>query len=63
MGTSRKDRSYDRNLMMPVVLTEAAIEYIHMNPVRRGLVKRAVDWKWSSASWYLLDPPCQHLPG
>jgi putative transposase len=40
---------------------EAAIEYIHMNPVRRGLVKRAVDWKWSSASWYLLNPPRQQL--
>lgn len=25
------------------------IEYIHMNPVRRGLVMRPEDWKWSSA--------------
>ncbi|HEX2475460.1 MAG TPA: hypothetical protein VHK01_11970 [Lacipirellulaceae bacterium] len=41
---------YDRNVTTPAVI-EAAIEYIHMNPVRRGLVKRAVDWKWSSASW------------
>jgi putative transposase len=53
---------YDRNLSTPDVI-EAAIEYIHMNPVRCGLVKRAVDWKWSSASWYLLDPPRQQLPG
>jgi putative transposase len=53
---------YDRNLTTPSVI-EAAIEYIHMNPVRRGLVKRAVDWKWSSASWYLLDPARQQLPG
>jgi REP-associated tyrosine transposase len=53
---------YDRNLTTPAVI-EAAIEYIHMNPVRRGLVKRAVDWKWSSASWYLLDSPRQQLPG
>jgi hypothetical protein len=52
----------DRNLTTPAVI-EAAIEYIHMNPVRRGLVKRAVDWKWSSASWYLLDPHGQQLPG
>jgi hypothetical protein len=29
-------------------MIEAAIEYIHMNPVHRGLVKRAIDWKWSS---------------
>jgi len=53
---------YDRNLSTPAVI-EAATEYIHMNPVRRGFVTRAVDWKWSSASWYLLDPPGQHLPG
>jgi putative transposase len=53
---------YDRNLTTPSVI-EAAIDYIHMNPVRRGLVKRAADWKWSSASWYLLDPPRQRPPG
>lgn len=53
---------YDRNLMTPAVI-EAAIEYIHMNPVRCGLVQRAVDWKWSSASWYLLDPSREQLPG
>jgi putative transposase len=28
------------------------IEYFHLNPVRRGLVKRAIDWEWSSARWY-----------
>jgi REP-associated tyrosine transposase len=53
---------YDRNLTTPAVI-EAAIDYIHMNPVRRGLVKRAADWKWSSASWYLLNPPRQQQPG
>jgi putative transposase len=26
-----------------------AIEYIHTNPVRRGLVRYATDWPWSSA--------------
>jgi hypothetical protein len=25
------------------------IEYIHSNPVRRGLVMRPEDWYWSSA--------------
>ena len=24
------------------------MEYIHLNPVRRGLVPRPEDWKWSS---------------
>jgi putative transposase len=28
------------------------IDYIHANPVRRGLVTRAEDWEWSSARWY-----------
>ena len=53
---------YDRNLSTTESI-EAAIEYIHMNSVRRGLVKRAIDWKWSSASWYLLVPPRQQRPG
>lgn len=53
---------YDRNLTTPAVI-EAAIDYQLMNPVRRGLVKRAIEWRWSSASWYLLDPPRQQLPG
>jgi putative transposase len=51
---------YDRNLNTPDSI-QAAIDYIHQNPVRRGLVSRAIDWKWSSASWYLLDPPRQQL--
>ena len=53
---------HDRNLSSPAVI-EAAIDYIHLNPVRRGFVQQAVDWKWSSASWYLLDPPRQQRPG
>ncbi len=28
------------------------VEYIHMNPVRRGLVKRAEEWKGSSVREY-----------
>ena len=28
------------------------IEYIHHNPVRRGLVGNPTDWLWSSAGWY-----------
>jgi REP-associated tyrosine transposase len=41
---------YDRNVWEPATLL-AMIEYIHNNPVRRGLVTRAEDWKWSSAGW------------
>ena len=28
------------------------LDYVHLNPVRAGLVQRAVDWQWSSARWY-----------
>ena len=28
------------------------VEYIHLNPVRRGLVGHARDWKWSSVPEY-----------
>jgi putative transposase len=43
---------YDRNVVEPQTLMKM-IDYIHMNPVRRGLVELAADWKWSSAAWYL----------
>jgi putative transposase len=42
---------YDRNVIDRVTLLRM-IEYIHHNPVRRGLVEKPTDWKWSSASWY-----------
>ncbi|MAT68955.1 MAG: hypothetical protein CMJ58_05470 [Planctomycetaceae bacterium] len=32
---------------------EEKLDYMHENPVRAGLVQRAVDWPWSSARWYL----------
>ena len=32
---------------------EEKLNYMHLNPVRRGLVACAVDWRWSSARWYL----------
>ena len=42
---------YDRNVFSEQPLHEK-IDYIHENPVRRGLVKLAADWKWSSARFY-----------
>jgi len=42
---------YDRNLDHPETVL-ASIDYIHNNPVRRGLVNRSIDWQWSSARWY-----------
>ena len=42
---------YDRNLQTEVSVL-AAIDYIHLNPVRRGLCEKAIEWRWSSARWY-----------
>jgi putative transposase len=42
---------YDWNLDRPETVL-AAIDYFHLNPVKRTLVKRATDWQWSSARWY-----------
>ena len=47
---------YDRNIDNGHTLAKE-IEYIHLNPVRRGLVERAEDWKWSSAAWQLGSAP------
>ena len=38
---------YDRNIVNRSVLAQA-IDYIHNNPVRAGLVKAPEEWKWSS---------------
>jgi hypothetical protein len=34
----------------------AKVRYIHLNPVRAGLCRRAEDWEWSSASDSLRQP-------
>jgi putative transposase len=47
----RAGGGYDRNVDNMETL-QSMIEYIHLNPVRRGLVARAIDWEWSSARWY-----------
>ena len=39
---------YDRNLRTVADIYEK-IEYVHNNPVRRGLVRCARDWPWSSS--------------
>jgi putative transposase len=42
---------YDRNITEPSTV-HACIDYLHENPVRRGLVATGVEWSWSSARWY-----------
>ena len=58
---SRKVGGYARNLFEadPV---EADVDYIHMNPVKAGLCKKVIDWKWSSAEFYLTGQRASHLP-
>jgi putative transposase len=42
---------YDRNVFDEHVAW-TCVEYMHANPVRRGLVEHPTDWPWSSARWY-----------
>lgn len=44
-------RFYDFNVFTAKKLFEK-LEYMHENPVKRGLVERAEDWRWSSWSHY-----------
>jgi putative transposase len=34
------------------------LQYIRRNPVKRGLVERAEDWKWGSFRHYALHEEC-----
>jgi len=34
---------------------EEKLNYMHLNPVRAGLVDKATDWQWSSARKYILN--------
>jgi putative transposase len=42
---------YDRNIAN-IKTAWAVVDYIHNNPVRRGLVQHSTEWAWSSARWY-----------
>lgn len=45
---------FDRNIReTPELLKE--IWYTHQNPVRRGLVRKAEDRRWSSVHWWMGD--------
>ncbi len=45
-------RYYDFNVWTKKKRVEK-LRYIHRNPVKRGLVKKAEDWEWSSFRHYL----------
>ena len=42
---------YDRNLISEQQVIQKA-GYIHLNPIRRGLLKLPHEWRWSSAGFY-----------
>jgi REP element-mobilizing transposase RayT len=50
-GEVWQPRFFDRALRTVKEYMET-VEYIHMNPVRRGLVRLAEEWKWSSVHEY-----------
>jgi len=50
-GELWQDRFFDRALRTVKEYNEK-VEYLHLNPVRAGLVIRAADWKWSSVLEY-----------
>ena len=52
--------AYDENVG-DVLALHAICDYIHENPVRRGLVARPEEWEWSSAR-YWLNPSLDALP-
>ena len=50
-------RYYDFNVWSEKKFIEK-VRYIHRNPVRRGLVARPDDWKWSSFRHYITGEDC-----
>ena len=50
-GMLWQPRFFDRALRT-VKEYNAKVEYIHLNPVKAGLVRRAEDWRWSSVHDY-----------
>jgi putative transposase len=51
-GLFWQPRFFDRALRTVKEYCEK-VEYIHLNPVRAGLVKRAEEWPWSSVHDYM----------
>ncbi len=50
-GSFWQKRYYDRNVRNAEEFT-VKLRYLHRNPVKRGLVKEAGDWLWSSFRHY-----------
>jgi putative transposase len=53
-----QSRYYDFNVFTRVKLVEK-LNYMHWNPVKRGLVVNPEDWRWSSCFYYKTGIPGQ----
>jgi putative transposase len=47
-------RYYDFNVFTEEKRIEK-LEYMHMNPVKRGFVEKSEEWRWSSSRYYAYD--------
>lgn len=56
-----ESRFYDFNVRTEDSFYEK-LRYIHNNPLKRGLVIRPQDWKWSSYSYYLKESQRRYAP-
>ena len=56
---------YDRNVTKAETRIKV-INYIHRNPVKKGLVDEPCKYRWSSANWYLMEVAgeieCHRMP-
>ena len=50
-------RYHEFNILSQDKLREK-LDYLHFNPVKKGLCAAPEDWLWSSARWYLLQKSC-----
>jgi len=50
-------RFYDFNVWSQKKFVEK-LQYMHLNPVKRGLASHPKDWPWSSFSFYAKRAPC-----
>lgn len=58
-GADRERRFWQSSRHSIAIETEAfwrqKFDYLHENPCRKGLVRRAQDWRYSSAAYYVSD--------
>ncbi len=49
--------TYDDVLVPGLNAAHTKLNYMHQNPVKKGLVERSEDWNWSSAGFYFYERP------